>query len=195
MTHSSDHAERARRDALAYHDQMADAQAMCLPCKLCGGNAIISDAGTGAGYYIRCRNSVSFRDSSGCMLDERRLGGWAYNVMDWWNRLHAPAAALRGRDRVVWNADLTAAPYNEVVRVKVGDMTFLATLLPDHSMSDEETTCNQWSAVKEGEHPPCWSAGLCWSSNEDGVVSLQPEAWTALDDTVLTGRTTQGIPD
>jgi hypothetical protein len=83
-----------QRDRLTHHEQMLDAQAGCVPCKLCGGNAVITDAGVGAGYYIRCRNSVSFRDYKGCMLDERRLGGWAYNVMDWWNRLHTPAAAM-----------------------------------------------------------------------------------------------------
>ncbi len=26
------------------------------------------------------------------MITDRRLGGWAYNVMDWWNRLHAQPA-------------------------------------------------------------------------------------------------------
>ena len=81
-------AEADRRRALSHHEQMLDAQSLCAPCKLCGGHAVISDAGTGAGYNIRCSNSVSFRDASGCLIDHRRLGGWAYNVMDWWNRLH-----------------------------------------------------------------------------------------------------------
>lgn len=81
--------EKTRRDALNHHDQMLDAQAGCAPCKLCGGKAIITDAGIGAGYYIQCGNSLSFRDHKGCMLDGRRSGGWAYNVMDWWNRLHS----------------------------------------------------------------------------------------------------------
>lgn len=82
------------------HEQMVDAQTGCLPCKLCGGSAIISDAGLGAGYYIRCSNSVSFRSHRGCMIDERRLGGWAYNVRDWWNRLHAAPALLDAAERV-----------------------------------------------------------------------------------------------
>jgi len=88
MTDLTERLREERRD-LNDHEQMLDAQSQCLPCKLCGGSAVISDAGLGAGYYIRCRNSLSMRDSKGCMLDERRLGGWAYNVMDWWNRLHA----------------------------------------------------------------------------------------------------------
>lgn len=88
LTDLTDRPLEVRRD-LTDHEQMLDAQSQCVPCKLCGGSAVISDAGLGAGYYIRCGNSLSMRDSKGCMLDERRLGGWAYNVMDWWNRLHA----------------------------------------------------------------------------------------------------------
>lgn len=74
---------------MTHHEEMLDAQKGCVPCKLCGGSAVVTDAGTGAGYYIRCSNSRHFRDSSGCLIDERRLGGVAYNVMRWWNRLHA----------------------------------------------------------------------------------------------------------
>lgn len=88
VTDLTERLREERRD-LTDHEQMLDAQSQCVPCKLCGGKAVISDAGLGAGYYIRCHNSLSMRDSKGCMLDERRLGGWAYNVMDWWNRLHA----------------------------------------------------------------------------------------------------------
>ncbi|GEM_PF-3214919 len=86
---------RAHRQSLNDHEAMADAQAGCVPCKLCGGKAVITDAGVGAGYYIACENSGAFRVAQGCMITERRLGGWAYNVMDWWNRLHSfptPAA-------------------------------------------------------------------------------------------------------
>jgi len=74
---------------MTHHEEMLDAQAGCVPCKLCGGAAIISDAGIGAGYYIRCGNSVTFREHRGCLITERRLGGHAYNVRDWWNRLHS----------------------------------------------------------------------------------------------------------
>jgi hypothetical protein len=83
--------EKLRRNSLSDHEAMADAQAGCVPCKLCGGQAIITDAGRGYGYYIRCGNSRSFRKSLGCMIGDRRLGGWAYNVMEWWNGLHTPA--------------------------------------------------------------------------------------------------------
>lgn len=84
----------AARRKLRDHEQMADAQSECVPCSLCGGRAIITDAGIGAGYYIRCENIGAFRRSEGCMLGDQRLGGWAYNVRDWWNRLHAYADRL-----------------------------------------------------------------------------------------------------
>lgn len=95
MTAANEASELVERRTLHHHEQMADAQSQCIPCKLCGGSAVISDAGTGAGYYIACSNSRTHRSSEGCLLSERRLSGWAYNVMDWWNRLHRPEAADR----------------------------------------------------------------------------------------------------
>lgn len=87
-----------RRD-LSHHEQMLDAQSQCLSCKLCGGKAIIRDAGIGAGYYIACENGGTFRSSDGCLINDRRLGGCAYNVMEWWNRLMTtPTPPIEGRD-------------------------------------------------------------------------------------------------
>lgn len=81
---------------LTHHEQMVDAQAGCVPCLLCGGRAVISDAGSGAGYYIECSNNRRFREDRGCLINERRLGGSAYNVRDWWNRLHTLAQNTSG---------------------------------------------------------------------------------------------------
>lgn len=72
---------------------------------------------------------------------------------------------------------LESAPYNTPVEIKAGSMTFLARLLPDAAFEEDDTTCDQWQAEIEGEHPPCWSEGACWSSNLDEVESLQPTAW------------------
>lgn len=72
---------------------------------------------------------------------------------------------------------IDTAPYSTPVEVRVGSMTFLARLESDASLSDDEQPCDQWQAVNEGEHPPCWSEGACWSSNTDEVMSRQPEAW------------------
>ncbi len=79
----------------------------------------------------------------------------------------------------VWRT-IESAPVNTAVRIKVGGMTFQARLIPDGSMSDMDTSCDQWVAEIEGEHPPCWSEGCCWASNENDDRSLQPEAWSAL---------------
>jgi hypothetical protein len=34
-----------------------------------------------------------------------------------------------------------------------------------------------WFAVNEGEYPPCWTDGICWAENEDGVPSDPPITW------------------
>ena len=73
--------------------------------------------------------------------------------------------------------DISSAPYRTPVEVRVGHMTFVARLLPDAAMSSLDETCDQWQAEYEGEHPPCWSGGSCWDSNEEEVTSLQPTAW------------------
>lgn len=88
--------ELNRRRSLSDHEAMQDAERLCVPCKLCGGRAKITDAGAGWGYEIRCENSRTSRPSKGCLIDERRLSGWAYNIMDWWNRLHSSSAEQTG---------------------------------------------------------------------------------------------------
>ena len=88
--------ERQRRRAIAsHHDQMLDAMAQCVPCRLCGGKAIIGDAGPGHGYYIECSGAERFRNPT-CLQGGTRISGWAYNVSDLWNKLNAaPALADR----------------------------------------------------------------------------------------------------
>ena len=78
--------------------------------------------------------------------------------------------------RMEWR-DIESAPYNTPVEIKVGSMTFLARLHPDASMSSLDESCDQWQAEIDGEHPPCWSGGACWASNENEDMSLQPTAW------------------
>lgn len=78
--------------------------------------------------------------------------------------------------RMEWRP-IETAPYDTPVEVKVGSMTFLARLLADASMSSLDETCDQWQAENDGEHPPCWSGGACWASNENEDMSLQPTAW------------------
>lgn len=72
---------------------------------------------------------------------------------------------------------IESAPFNTPVEIKAGSMTFLARLEPDVSEDENGQSCDQWLAEIDGEHPPCWSAGACWSSNENDDRSLQPTAW------------------
>lgn len=77
---------------------------------------------------------------------------------------------------LAWRPPDTAPPNTEV-EVRVGAMTFLAKLVPDGGMNMDSTSCDQWQATREGEHPPCWSDGCCWASNEDENPSMSVEAW------------------
>ncbi len=132
---------REARNRLSDFEQMNDAQAGCLPCKLCGGKAVVTDAGTGGGYYVRCENSTNFRDYKGCMIDERRLSGWAYNVMEWWNRLHAQTATLptdaqvREAMQTAWDDycdDAKAFP-GDLTKLSRGRIMFTAGTWADHT--------------------------------------------------------------
>ncbi|MFT4056878.1 MAG: hypothetical protein QM681_20400 [Novosphingobium sp.] len=84
------------------------------------------------------------------MTTEERLSGW------------------RGMDEHI--------PYDTPLEIRVGRMTMWARLIPDGS-ENEDGSCDQWVAEYEGEHPPCWSDGACWESNDDECMSLQPTAW------------------
>lgn len=87
------------------------------------------------------------------------------------------APATGEREQIVGWQDIASAPFNTPVRVKAGSMTFLARLIPNAAMATDEQVCDQWQAEVEGEHPPCWSGGACWESNEDEALSLQPTQW------------------
>lgn len=90
-----------------------------------------------------------------------------------------PATRPAERDAEGW-LPIESAPYSKIVQIRVGRMIFEASLERDASMTEDEQSCDQWHAAHEGEHPPCWSGGACWSSNEDEAMSLQPEAWRPL---------------
>ena len=102
-----DRKERNRRNTLTYDQQMAEAQASCVPCKLCGGKAVITDAGPGYGYNINCENWMQRKNE--CFQGGTRISGWAYNVADRWNELNAIAAlAPAEAGGADWRNDPTA---------------------------------------------------------------------------------------
>jgi hypothetical protein len=72
---------------------------------------------------------------------------------------------------------IETAPINADVRVRAGEMTFLARLVPGASLNEAMEPCDQWQAVVEHDHPPCWSDGACWESNANESPSAQPIEW------------------
>lgn len=41
--------------------------------------------------------------------------------------------------------------------------------------------CSGWSIATDQEPPECWTDGVCWEVNEDGVQSAQPTRWKPLE--------------
>ena len=37
--------------------------------------------------------------------------------------------------------------------------------------------CGGWSVMGDQEPPDCWTDGVCWAVNEDGVPSVAPTHW------------------
>lgn len=50
----------------------------------------------------------------------------------------------------------------------------------DGLLDSNEQDCGSWAFVTEQEPPDCWTDGICWEVNEDGVQSVQPDAWKPL---------------
>lgn len=40
--------------------------------------------------------------------------------------------------------------------------------------------CGGWAFTTDQEPPDCWTDGICWDVNEDGVASMQPTHWKSL---------------
>lgn len=109
-------------------------------------------------------------------LEDNGARHWT-NVRNENARLRAEIERLSTAQQEAGWQPIETAPYSTPVEVRAGDMIFLAQLEPDASMTSDEQSCDQWQAVNEGEHPPCWSGGACWELNENECESLQPYAW------------------
>ncbi len=44
-------------------------------------------------------------------------------------------------------------------------------------LDDGEEDCGGWCMADEQEPPDCWTDGICWGTNEDGVPSVLPTHW------------------
>lgn len=52
----------------------------------------------------------------------------------------------------------------------------------DAFRDSNDQDCGGWAFVTEQEPPDCWTDGVCWEVNEDGVPSVQPTRWKPLPD-------------
>ena len=50
----------------------------------------------------------------------------------------------------------------------------------DGFLNAADQNCYGWVFVEDQEPPACWTDGVCWESNEDGVKSVEPVAWKPL---------------
>ena len=44
-------------------------------------------------------------------------------------------------------------------------------------LDDEGEDCGGWYFADYQEPPDCWTDGVCWTSNADGVASVEPTHW------------------
>lgn len=50
----------------------------------------------------------------------------------------------------------------------------------DAFLDSDGRPCGGWAFTTEQEPPECWTDGVCWDVNEDGVASVQPTHWKPL---------------
>ena len=50
----------------------------------------------------------------------------------------------------------------------------------DAFLDDAEETVGGWAFTTDQEPPDCWTDGICWAQNENGVASVQPTRWKPL---------------
>lgn len=71
---------------------------------------------------------------------------------------------------------MESAPVEKSVVVWAGGMAFCASLrICDYGPDDPSYA---WVADRLGIHPPCWTDGRCWGSNEHNEPSARPLCWT-----------------
>lgn len=47
-------------------------------------------------------------------------------------------------------------------------------------LDSEGNDCGAWVFTRDQEPPDCWTDGICWEVNEDGVASVRPTHWMPL---------------
>lgn len=52
--------------------------------------------------------------------------------------------------------------------------------LDENGAEGKDGPCDVWKAAEEGQHPYCWTDGLCWDRNADDEPSDPPILWMPL---------------
>ena len=50
----------------------------------------------------------------------------------------------------------------------------------DGLIDSDGSECGSWYFAEDQEPPECWTDGVCWTVNEDGKASVQPNHWKPL---------------
>ncbi len=80
-----------------------------------------------------------------------------------------------------WYPILTAPKDGTAIQARIpghGDDNVIAWF--DGLLDEQERDCGGWQFVSEQEPPECWTDGVCWTLNADGVPSVQPTHWKHL---------------
>lgn len=68
------------------------------------------------------------------------------------------------------------------------DGTWILATIPGHGSDNviawhdgltdsNDAPCGGWAFMTDQEPPDCWTDGVCWAINEDGVQSVKPTMW------------------
>ena len=71
------------------------------------------------------------------------------------------------------------------------DGTAIQVVIPGHGadniiaarrwfVDSDDNECYCWVFAEDQEPPECWTDGICWAINEDGIPSVQPTHWRPL---------------
>lgn len=44
-------------------------------------------------------------------------------------------------------------------------------------LDNDGNDCSGWVFLSDQEPPDCWTDGVCWEFNEDGIQSVLPTQW------------------
>lgn len=76
--------------------------------------------------------------------------------------------------------DIASAPWNEDVLIRTEAGRELIAILGYYACDEHGNDCAAWAESLEGDAPNCWSEGICWEVNADGVRSDTPVSWQPL---------------